>query len=71
MKRLVLFVVALIFAFCVTAMADEPMAPAAGSNMEKAAPAKAEKKKMMKKKKMKKMKKDEKKDMAPAETPAK
>ena len=48
MKRLVLFVVALIFAFCVTAMADEPMAPAAGANMEKAAPAKAEKKKMKK-----------------------
>jgi Ni/Co efflux regulator RcnB len=75
MKRLVLFVVALVFAFCVTAMADEPMAPAAGANMEKAAPAKAEKKKMKKMKKAKKMKKemkkDEKKDMAPAEAPAK
>ncbi|MGD0169279.1 MAG: hypothetical protein ABSE54_06125 [Smithella sp.] len=71
MKRLVLFVVALVFAFCTTAMAAEPMAPAAGANMEKVAPAKAEKKKMKKMKKAKKMKKDEKKDMAPAETPAK
>ena len=30
MKRLVLFVVALIFAFCVTAMADEPVASRSG-----------------------------------------
>jgi len=65
MKRLVLFVVALVFAFCTTAMAAEPMAPAA-ANVEKAAPAKAEKKKMNKE-----INEDEKKDMAPAEAPAK
>ena len=81
MKRLVLFVVALIFAFCTTVMAAGDMkAPAAAPEttplMEKAAPAKVEKvkkaKKMKKMKKMKKeMKKEEKKDMAPAEAPAK
>jgi hypothetical protein len=79
MKRLVLFVVALVFAFCTTAMAAGDMkAPAAAPEttplMEKAAPAKEVKKvkKMKKAKKMKKeMKKEEKKDMAPAEAPAK
>jgi Ni/Co efflux regulator RcnB len=81
MKRLVLFVVALVFAFCTTVMAAGDMkAPAAAPEttplMEKAAPTKVEKvkkeKKMKKMKKMKKeMKKEEKKDMAPAETPAK
>jgi len=70
MKRLALFVVALVFAFCTTAMAAEPMATPVGANAEKAAPAKAEKKKMKKMKKAKKMKKEEKKDMAPAEAPA-
>ena len=81
MKRLVLFVVALVFAFCTTVMAAGDMnAPAAAPEttplMEKAAPTKVEKvkkaKKMKKIKKMKKeMKKEEKKDMAPAEAPAK
>ena len=73
MKRLVLFVVALVFAFCTTVMAAEPMAtPAAAPATEKAAPVKAEKAKKAKKtKKTKKMKKEEKKDMAPAEAPAK
>ena len=65
MKRLVLFVVALVFAFCTTVMAAEPMAaPAAAPATEKAAPAKEVKKvkKMKKAKKMKKeMKKEEKK----------
>ena len=83
MKRLVLFVVALVFAFCTTVMAAGDMkAPAAAPEttplMEKAAPTKVEKvkkaKKMKKMKKMKKeMKKEEKKaeEAAPAETPAK
>jgi hypothetical protein len=81
MKRLGLFVVALVFAFCTTVMAAGDMkAPAAAPEttplMEKAAPTKVEKvkkaKKMKKIKKMKKeMKKEEKKDMAPAEAPAK
>jgi hypothetical protein len=70
MKRLVLFVVALVFAFCTTAMAAEPMATPEAAPMEKAAPAK-EVKKVKKMKKAKKMKKEEKKDMAPAEAPAK
>ena len=72
MKRLVLFVVALVFAFCTTVMAAEPMAaPAAAPTTEKAAPAKVEK--VKKAKKVKKVKKEEKKaeEAAPAETPAK
>ena len=44
MKRLGLFVIALVFAFCTTVMAAEPVAaPAAAPAVEKAAPAKAEK----------------------------
>ena len=62
MKRLVLFVVALVFAFCTTVMAAEPMAaPAAAPAAEKAAPAKVEKVKKVKKvKKAKKAKKEKK-----------
>jgi Ni/Co efflux regulator RcnB len=71
MKRLVLFIVALVFAFCTTAMAAEPMAAPAAAPTEKAAPAKVEKvKKVKKMKKAKKMKK-EMKEEAPAEAPAK
>ena len=71
MKRLVLFVVALVFAFCTTVMAAEPMAaPAAAPATEKAAPAKVEKvKKVKKMKKAKKIKKAEEKkaeEAAPA-----
>jgi len=75
MKRLVLFIVALVFAFCTTVMAAGDMtAPAAAPETTpltgKAAPAK-EVKKVKKMKKAKKMKKEEKKEMAPAEAPAK
>ena len=56
MKRLVLFVVALVFAFCTTVMAAEPVAAPAAAPVEKAAPAK-EVKKVKKVKKAKKAKK--------------
>jgi sugar phosphate permease len=66
MKRLVLFVVALVFAFCTTVMAaDKPAA------VGTAAPAKAaDTKKVKKEKKAKKDKKAEKKAEAPAAAPA-
>jgi hypothetical protein len=60
MKRLVLFVVALVFAFCTTAMAaDQPVA--AGTAKPMAAGTAAPAKKEMKAKKAKKAKKAEKK----------
>ena len=63
MKRLVLFVVALVFAFCTTVMAvDKPAAPPVKDEavkVEKAEGAKVEKvKKVKKMKKMKKAKKE-------------
>ncbi len=70
MKRLVLFVVALVFAFGVTVMAAEPMAAPAAAPTEKAAPAK-EVKKVKKMKKMKKAKKMEEKKMEEAAPAAK
>ena len=69
MKRLALFIVALVFAFCTTALAAEPIAAPAAAPTEKAAPVKAEKVKKHKKvKKCNKAKKEEKKaeEAAPA-----
>ena len=66
MKRLGLFVIALVFAFCTTVMAAEPVAAPAAPAAEKAAPMKAEKKKVKKMKKMKKAKKAEEKKMEEA-----
>ena len=43
MKRLVLFVVALVFAFCTIAIAEGPATAPAAATTEKAAPVKAEK----------------------------
>ena len=64
MKRLVLFVVALVFAFCTTVMAADQMAPASTTApAEKAAPAKKDMKKADKKKATKKAKKADKKEM--------
>ena len=76
MKRLALFIVALVFAFSTTVMAAGDMtAPAAPPEttplIQKAAPVKADKVKKAKKvKKCKKAKKEEKKDAAPADAPA-
>ena len=66
MKRLVLFVVALVFAFCTTVMAADKPAPAAEPvKMEKAAPAK-DKKQMKKAKKAAEKKAEEPAKDAPA-----
>ncbi|MGP8154249.1 MAG: hypothetical protein ACLQBQ_08950 [Smithella sp.] len=59
MKRLGLFVVALVFAFCTTVMAADTMAPAA-PGPEKKMEEKAAVKKAKKIKKIKKMKKEKK-----------
>ena len=75
MKRLVLFVVALVFAFCTTVMAaDKPVTPPAAPPVEKAEPVKKEEVKKVKKvKKMKKVKKEKKVEEKKVEeaTPAK
>jgi hypothetical protein len=72
MKRLGLFVVALVFVFCTTVMAAEPAAAPEVAPAEKAAPVKAEKVKKVKKVK-KAAKKAEKKveEEAPAAPAAK